>query len=405
MKLPYAVTLGPGSSLTDLTGTWRTERPVYQTLTAPVRQRLPGRRGRADLALPRPRAAAPATRRPGARSWRSTRSRRSSAGSATTRARPPATAASLDEAVGINSVERFLGDRALEHGWTVAVTAPPTGRRVLVIGAGPAGLSAAYHLTLLGHDVVIRDSAPAAGGMMRYGIPRYRLPREVLDAEVDRVLALGRRARARHARHRPRATSARRAGTRSSWPSAPSSASGPTCPPPRRRTMVDAVSMLHGLEEGERPLLGRRVAVYGGGDTAIDAARTAKRLGASDAVVVYRRTRERMPAHDDEVDPGRGGGRRVPLALHHRPGRPGRAADRADGARRGRLPAAHRPHRAAGRGLRGPRAGPGHRPVAARASTAASASRTASSRPTASLATVGAGRLRRRRRRSTANGR
>ena len=65
--------------------------------------------------------------------------------------------------------------------------------------------------------------------------------------------------------------------------------------------MLDAVSVLHGLEEGERPLLGRRVAVYGGGNTAIDAARTAKRLGAADALVVYRRTRDRMPAHDDEV--------------------------------------------------------------------------------------------------------
>src|SRR4029078_5442790 len=92
----------------------------------------------------------------------------------------------LDEAVGINSVERFLGDRALELGWTGPVTAAPAGRRVLVVGAGPAGLSAAYHLTLRGHAVVVRDSAPQAGGMMRYGIPRYRLPREVLDAEVDR---------------------------------------------------------------------------------------------------------------------------------------------------------------------------------------------------------------------------
>src|SRR4051794_21003780 len=97
----------------------------------------------------------------------------------------------LDESVGINSVERFLGDRALELGWTVDVLAPRSGRRVLVVGAGPAGLSAAYHLTLLGHEVVVRDSAPHAGGMMRYGIPRYRLPREVLDAEVDRLVRLG----------------------------------------------------------------------------------------------------------------------------------------------------------------------------------------------------------------------
>ena len=71
------------------------------------------------------------------------------------------------------------------------MTAAPTGRRVLVVGSGPAGLSAAYHLARRGHAVTIRESAPVAGGMMRYGIPRYRLPREVLDAEIDRLLDLG----------------------------------------------------------------------------------------------------------------------------------------------------------------------------------------------------------------------
>src|SRR5208282_5653180 len=99
--------------------------------------------------------------------------------------------AAIDEAVGINSVERFLGDLAIEKGWAFEKPAALSGKRVLVVGAGPAGLSAAYHLSRLGHGVTIREAGPVAGGMMRFGIPRYRLPREVLDAEVQRILDLG----------------------------------------------------------------------------------------------------------------------------------------------------------------------------------------------------------------------
>ena len=114
-----------------------------------------------------------------------------------------------DEAVGINSVERFLGDEAIRHGWTVSANYPPTGKRVLVVGAGPSGLSAAYHLARLGHRVEIHEAGPRAGGMMRFGIPAYRLPRDVLDAEIRRILDLGvtlhldrtrARSRARHRR-------------------------------------------------------------------------------------------------------------------------------------------------------------------------------------------------------------
>jgi 2-oxoacid:acceptor oxidoreductase delta subunit (pyruvate/2-ketoisovalerate family) len=93
--------------------------------------------------------------------------------------------------VGINSVERFLGDEALKRGWRFAPPAAATGKRVLVVGAGPSGLSAAYHLARMGHAVTIREAGPFAGGMMRFGIPKYRLPRDVLDAEVKRILDLG----------------------------------------------------------------------------------------------------------------------------------------------------------------------------------------------------------------------
>ena len=99
--------------------------------------------------------------------------------------------AELDSAVSIHSVERFLGDLALEQGWQFSRPEASSGQRVLVIGAGPSGLSAAYHLARLGHDVEIRDAGAEPGGMMRYGIPAYRMPRDVLDGEVERILALG----------------------------------------------------------------------------------------------------------------------------------------------------------------------------------------------------------------------
>jgi NADPH-dependent glutamate synthase beta subunit-like oxidoreductase len=207
----------------------------------------------------------------------------------------------LDEAVGINSVERFLGDEAIRQGWSVTVTAEATGRRVLVVGAGPAGLSAAYHLTLLGHHVTVIDAAEKPGGMMRYGIPTYRLPRDVLDAEVDRLLSLGIDLRL------GTPVTDLEAILRDGAYDAVFLAVGATLgrrtylPAGSAARTIDAVRMLHHLEEGQAPLLGRRVAVYGGGNTAMDAARTARRLGAEDAVVVYRRTRDRMPAHPSEV--------------------------------------------------------------------------------------------------------
>ena len=105
--------------------------------------------------------------------------------------------ANLDSAVSIHAVERFLGDLALERGWRFDPPTVRSGKRVLVIGAGPSGLSAAYHLARLGHEVEIRDAGPEPGGMMRYGIPAYRMPRDVLGGEVERIAALGVRMTAR----------------------------------------------------------------------------------------------------------------------------------------------------------------------------------------------------------------
>ncbi|MFI5028566.1 MAG: NAD(P)-binding protein, partial [Solirubrobacterales bacterium] len=207
----------------------------------------------------------------------------------------------LDEAVGIHSVERFLGDHAIKQGWKAEADAEPSGKRVLVVGAGPSGLSAAYQLTRLGHAVTIYDAGSLAGGMMRFGIPRYRLPRDVLDAEVQRIIDLGVELELEH--RVENVLDSMREGRFDAAFLAVGAHMGRRAyvPAGEAARIVDAVSLLEGLEQGERPLLGRRVAVYGGGDTAMDAARTARRLGATDAVVVYRRTRERMPAHDFEV--------------------------------------------------------------------------------------------------------
>ena len=130
--------------------------------------------------------------------------------------------AELDSAISIHGVERYLGDMALEKEWRFPAPPPSSGRTVLVVGAGPSGLSAAYHLARLGHEVEIHDTSPQPGGMMRYGIPEYRLPRDVIDGEVARLTAMGVRivndhtVKDLHGRADAMATS-----TRSSWRSAP----------------------------------------------------------------------------------------------------------------------------------------------------------------------------------------
>ncbi len=297
MIKPFAITLKPGTSLSNLTGTWRTERPVYLDRLPPCNNACPageniqgwlyhaesGDYEQAWRVLveenPFPAVMGRVCYHP---------------------CEDQCNRGKLDSAVGINSVERFLGDEAIRRGWKFSKSADASGKKVLIVGAGPSGLSAAYHLARMGHEVEIQEAGPMAGGMMRFGIPKYRLPRDVLDAEVRRILDLGVRLKLNSrvddivqgmqgfdaAFLAVGAHIARRA----------------FIPAGDAAHVVDAVSLLQSMEGEEKPMLGRRVVVYGGGNTAIDVARTARRLGATDAIIVYRRTRERMPAHDFEIE-------------------------------------------------------------------------------------------------------
>ena len=219
--------------------------------------------------------------------------------------------ASLDSAVSIHSVERFLGDLALERGWLFEPPPARSGKRVLVIGAGPSGLSAAYHLARLGHAVEIRDAGSEPGGMMRYGIPAYRLPRDVLDGELNRIAELGVKLTCDH-RVVDLAAERQEGGFDAVFVAVGAHLSKRVNIPARDAgPILDAVSFLRSVASGERPEIGRRVAVYGGGNTAMDAARVARRLGADDTMIIYRRTREQMPAHLEEASDAESEGVRI----------------------------------------------------------------------------------------------
>ena len=296
---PFAITLEVGSSLENQTGSWRTERPVYLDRLPPCNDACPaGENIQAWLAL--------AEEGDYQAAWQEIMRNNPLPGIMGRACYHPCEDAcnrkDIDSAVNIHAVERFLDDEAQKNGWVPAKVCEDTGSKVLVVGAGPSGLSAAYHLRRLGHAVTIYEAGPVAGGMMRFGIPAYRLPRDVVEANIRRIcdmgveIVLNRKVediagdRAEGGFDAVFLAIGAHLANRVNIPSADAG------------KILDAVGILREMETAEdKPMLGRRVMVYGGGNTAVDVARTAKRLGAEEAVIVYRRTRDQMPAHEFEM--------------------------------------------------------------------------------------------------------
>lgn len=298
MRTPFAITLEPGSSLQNHTGSWRVKRPVYVDLLPPCNNACPAgenvqgwlyhaEAGEYEAAWRLLVESNPFPAVMGRVCYHTCETN--------------CNRGSLDQAVNIHAVERFLGDEGIRRGLKFEMNARRTGARVLVVGAGPSGLCASYHLARMGHHVTIYEAAPAAGGMMRFGIPQYRLPRNILDAEIARIQAMGIDL-VLNRRVDDLASVMRKEGFDSAFLALGAHIGRRvSIPVGDARRILDAVSVLRDMENDNAAQLGRRVIVYGGGNTAIDVARTAIRLGATDTVVIYRRTRERMKAHDFEV--------------------------------------------------------------------------------------------------------
>jgi|Deesub1362B_J571_1020462.scaffolds.fasta_scaffold03351_2 2-oxoacid:acceptor oxidoreductase delta subunit (pyruvate/2-ketoisovalerate family) len=206
-----------------------------------------------------------------------------------------------DEALSINAVERFIGDFGLEFSLDRFKVREERKERIAVVGAGPAGLTCAYHLRRLGYQVVVFEMHEKPGGVLQYGIPAYRLPKDILEKEIRRLEDFGVRIETRT-----------KVGLHVKWEEllkydAVFLATGVhkgrelNIPGENMPGVLSGLEFLSKVNRGEKVELGRRVAVIGGGNTAMDAARTALRLG-STPIIFYRRTRAEMPAIQDEIE-------------------------------------------------------------------------------------------------------
>ncbi|MCD6137385.1 MAG: FAD-dependent oxidoreductase [Deltaproteobacteria bacterium] len=206
-----------------------------------------------------------------------------------------------DEAVSINSVERYIGDYGLNQGLTVNNNSAKRGEKVAIVGAGPAGLTASYYLRLWGYHVTIFDASALPGGLMRYGIPSYRLPKEILDGEISRLRQMGLNFKM-----------GTTVGKDISWNKIDSQfdAVFVAIGAHREATLkvkgiekkgiFNALRFLREVNLGRQPALGKRVAVIGGGNSAIDCARVSRRFDAN-VTIIYRRREAEMPANAEEI--------------------------------------------------------------------------------------------------------
>jgi len=298
MNKPFAITLEVGSSLLNKTGSWRTEVPVYVDRLPPCNHACPAgeniqawlfhaEEGNYEAAWRQIMQDNPLPSVMGRACYHPCES--------------GCNRKDLDESVGIHAVERFLGDEATRQGWTIEPGAP-TGRKVMVLGAGPGGLSAAYQLRRMGHDVTIYDAAEKPGGMLRYGIPKYRLPREKLNADIDRIREMG-VTFTMNTRIDDIETQIKEGGFDACFLAVGAhNARTIDIPGDASVPVLDGVHVLRQVENDAPTGMKGNVVVYGGGNTAMDVARSAVRLGARSVTAVVRGPRERMAAHPFEVE-------------------------------------------------------------------------------------------------------
>ena len=209
----------------------------------------------------------------------------------------------VEEPINIAQLKAFAADMDLKSDSYMPDVMVRTGKKVAIIGGGPAGLTAAYYLTIMGHSVTVYDMMEKMGGMLRYGIPQYRLPKEVLDKEIAIIektgvklvnnVKLGKDFTVKSLKEENDAVIV----AVGAWKS-----SSMRTPGEELEGVYGGIDFLRGVIKGNAPEIGEKVAICGGGNTAMDACRTAVRLGAKEVYVVYRRTRAEMPADELEIE-------------------------------------------------------------------------------------------------------